>query len=509
MNVQSYRDVRAEKLSTTETEKVRWRELLEDLERDQERLSDPEKIVTEYFGVEATRSQYIPKSKGFPECPFRKSLKAFRALYAHDHPEKGDDSCDLLISIVGFSLEPIMHTVLTLRPKNLLFIFSPESALLQSRMPAIDRLRSLISFHGEGYQPIITDKILENTDTPRVFSDVYNAINQGSSCGVVAIDVTGGKKSMDSSAFLAASLFEMVSIYYVDYDKYNRDKGYPVWGSEFLNELNNPYKMFGVREEHLIKEFWDRGDFAAVIQFIESWKNELTPEIAKRYLLTEKRDRLVDISMAAACYDAWSRFEYAIAVDKKFKVYHDCHIDALEDLRMCSTVFEMKSIVTQKNAELALELAVDRYVRGDDASKHKEWNRSALCYAQSVELLLRFCFLRDRGAFKSKEKNIEKLTLGRLKGLVFDDNPEYFSDSSLGEKIIVHIADERNALSHFQCFSSDQMDYNGVMAAMKSCVDELFVIFANKFKIADGVIQRLKQNFAFCSIRNDLQLFKP
>lgn len=506
MNAQSYIDVRAKKLSATEEERVQWRELLQDLNNAQKRISNHEDIGTAYFGFDVVHSQDVPFIKSISDCPFRKSLRAFRALYSHDYPTKDDDqTCDLLISIVGFSLEPVMHTVLTLRPKKLLFIFSQESALSERRVPALSRIKSLIIGHGDGYSPEIDYKIIENTDTPHVFSAVRNAINQAASIKNVAIDITGGKKSMDASAFLAASLFEEISIYYVDYDSYDEDKGYPEWGSEYLNELDNPYMLFNIREEQLIKKYWDRGDFVAARRLIEMMTEALTPEMAKRYSLTKKRDKLVGIYRAAACYDAWSRFEYNIALAEKFKDYHD---SVLEELCMCSTVFEIGSIATLKKAELVLELSVDRYMRGNDASGYKEWNRAALCYAQSVELLLRFCLLRDEVVINPNIKNIETLTLGRLKKLLFDDNPGYFSDKLLGERIKNYIADERNALSHFQCFSIDKIDYKGVMRMMRTVADELFAAFAKKFEIILPKIDEYKKRLLFCSLNDDLELFR-
>ena len=509
MSSRSYIDVRAEKLSATVEEKEWWRELLQNLARAQRQMSDPEKSVTEYFGVEVNGSRCVPGNQNLSDCLFRKSLKAFRALYAHKHlTEQDADSCDLLISMVGFSLEPVMHTVLTIRPKHVVFVFSKDSARFRPRIKTLDYFKTLINCHGEEYNPKIEQIILESTDTALVFSSVNNTIAQVSEGGSIAIDVTGGKKSMDVSAFLAASLFEKVEIYYVDYEEYDSAIGYPVWGSEFLNELDNPYKQFNVREEHLIKKHWNRGDFTAARQLAEMMTETLTPEVAKRYSLTKKRDRLDEICQAASCYDAWRRFEYDMAASSEFTSYPEHHEDTLSRLRRCSMVFNVENIAEQTNAELALELAVDRYMRGEDASRHGEWNRSALCYAQSVELLLRFCFVRDRDFLRGKVQNIEKRTLGQLKKIMFDDNPDYFSAPSLGEKIAVNIADERNALSHFQCFSDDVVDYHCVMGTMKDVVDELFEAFTKKLEIEYQKVVVLKLRLTFCSLNEDLELFK-
>ena len=422
-----YINRRAEKLSKNEAEKVPWRNLLRNLIDEQENISkntDSEKRITKYFGI---NDEYEPDSKNFFESPFSKSLKAFRALYSIDYPTDEGGSCDLLISIVGFSLEPIMHTVLTLKPKKLLFIFSKESSLIGSKdVNAFDRLQALIACHGYGYNPTIDQKILEVADAPHVFSVVRDAITKAASPDQVAIDVTGGKKSMDASAFLAASLFEEVAIYYVDYASYDTDKGFPVWGSEFLNKLENPYKVFGVREEQLIKEFWDKADFPAVVEFIGLCTDMEKEETAKKYGLTAKFEQLKLVKKAAECYTEWRIFDYQKALNKPFKGYDKHHSNILTELTKCSTLETDQNINNQQSAQLALALAIDRYMRGFDAYKHEKQSTAILRYAQSVERLLRFCYKKDWDSIqkgKKDKKNDDKMMLNRLKEILFDGNP--------------------------------------------------------------------------------------
>ncbi len=507
----TYIDVRVQMLSKTEQEKAIWRELFECLAKAQRQKKDPDSIVLEYFGVEVIRSECVRNNTNDLDVLFRKSLHAFRALYEHNYLTKqAADSCDLLISMVGFSLEPVMHTVLTLRPKNLLFVFSKESARFRPRVKTLDYLKAIIECHGDDYDPKIEEITLDGTDTALVFSAVHNAIAQTSGGGGVAIDVTGGKKSMDVSAFLAASLFKNVAIYYVDYVAYDSVASYPIWGSEFLNELDNPYKLFNVREEHLISKFWGRGDFAAVRVLAEMMTKALTPEMAKRYSLMGKSDRLVEIGKAAACYDAWRRFDYKSAIKLEFERRHQHHDNVLEELGKCSEVFDKDKIRHQASAEIALLLAMDRYMRGKDATEYCDWNKSALCYAQSVEVLLRFCCMKNWSTLKHNRKCFDEgMMLGELKKILFDDN-DYFGDPSLGQRLYSNINDIRNRLSHFQCFPVQaEYDYGKIMMSMMAVVDELLKAFVWRFTIDDRKIAEYKKYLTFCSISDNLELFNP
>ncbi|MGB8247111.1 MAG: hypothetical protein WCE98_03770, partial [Chlorobium sp.] len=484
---------------------------LRSLSDDQDNISnyaDSEKRITKYFGVNA---KYHPDNEKIFESPFSKSLKAFRALYAIDYPTEQGDFCDLLISIAGFSLEPIMHTVLTLRPKNLLFVFSKESSLVGKKdVNAFDRLQALITCHGEGYQPKIDQEILEVADAPYVFSVVRDAITKADSPARVAIDVTGGKKSMDASAFLAASLFEEVAIYYVDYASYNTDKGFPVWGSEFLNKLENPYKVFGVREEQLIKEFWDKADFPAVVKFIKLCTDEEKEETAKKYGLTAKFEQLKVVKKAAECYTEWRIFDYQKASLDIFEGYDKHHSNVLEELTRCSTLETDQNINTPQSAQLALALAIDRYMRGVDAYKHKKQNIAILCYAQSVERLLRFCCKKDWNKLNQKGICKDKIMLGRLTEILFVHNPSYFNTPDFGERLYRNVNEARNAIAHYDCVSSNEdSDIKSDAECMRKIVDELFLMFAKKHGLAERLIDEYKQSLPFCSLNENLELYKP
>jgi hypothetical protein len=506
-----YINKRVEKLSKNEAEKVQWRNLLRSLGDDQENISkntDSEKRITKYFGINA---EYEPDSKNFFESPFSKSLKAFRALSSIDYPTDEGDSCDLLISIVGFSLEPIMHTVLTLRPKKLLFIFSKESSLVGSKdVNAFDRLQALIACHGDGYNPTLEQKILEVANAPHVFSVVRDAITKASSSDRIAIDVTGGKKSMDASAFLAASLFEEVAIYYVDYASYDTDKGFPVWGSEFLNKLENPYKVLGVGEEKLIKEFWDKADFPAVVEFIDLCIDKLKPEIAKKYGLTATIKKLELVKKAAECYKEWRIFDYQKAKKKPFKGYDKHHSNVLEELTKCSTLETDQNINNPQSAQLALALAIDRYMRGSDAYNHEKQSTAILCYAQSVEILLRFCCKKDWNELKQKKNCKGIKMLGDLKKILFDGSPPYFNTPDFSERLYQNVNKARNAIAHYNCISSSEnSDIKIDAECMRGVVDELFFLFVNKHGLAEGLINEYKQSLSFCSLNENLELYKP
>jgi len=506
-------DVRAEKLSATAAEKETWRELLQNLARAQRQMSDPEKSVTEYFGIDVTGSQCIQNNQNLSDCLFRKSLQAFRALYACSYPTKqAAESCDLLISMVGFSLEPVMHTVLTLRPKKVVFVFSKESARFRPRVKTLDYLKSLIVCHSKDYDPKIEEIILKNTDTALVFSTVNKAIVQASFSGGIAIDVTGGKKSMDASAFLAASLHKDVSIYYVDYETYNSDKGHPIWGSEFLNRLANPYAFFSIREEHLIKGLWETGDFSAVKELVESViESAFTREEAEQYSLVEKYDKLVEIGMAAACYEAWSRFDYIEASKNSFESRSFFHEQVLDELVRCPDVFVKNEVCQRSDSILVLKLAIDRYVRGGDAVHYGEWNRAALCYTQAVEAILDFTYSAERNEVLKRDTTAIVRLNNLFNGHEKKRHQNFFRGEVLRKRINEDVLNQRNLLSHYTCtnqysgsITDNDLQIDEVMRKMEVAVHEFLLLFADRYEINKTEVDTFCKQIGFLNLDKNL-----
>jgi hypothetical protein len=470
-------------------------------------IRQPHDLVHSYFGTRLTNGDTIELATDkFDQTPFGQSLRVFKTLYGIDY--QGSAECNVLVSMVGFSLEPVMHTLLTLQPEKVVLVFSQESAKFDGEKTVADYIRFLVKHHDPFYTLDIEEIRLESTDTAEVFACVHRKINEYSSLGNVSIDVTGGKKSMDASAFLAAAMHKAVSIYYVDYEDYNADCGYPVWGTEFLNKLVNPYDFFSVKDEHLIKDLWGKGNFVAVQGLVASViGGAFNEDNADRYSLRETRNKIVEIGKAAACYEAWSRFDYHAAKIIEFDARQK-HKDALDALACCSKVFKEKTDYEARNAPIALKLAIDRYMRGSDAKEHHEWNRAALCYTQSVEAMLRYCFLLKREEQKERCKKIKIHETAKLLNSLFgkvskkdadgnwtivDDDIKLapvFNNNDIFDAVRINVLYKRNELAHYECVApiddddaNNSQNMQSIMTNMDISVKAFLVYLAGQFQI--------------------------
>jgi len=132
-----------------------------------------------------------------------------------------------LISILGFSPEPIILTTNAIQPESHLIITSENKG---------DSMEYVSKYVESNFRSIALD------DTG--FDSIYKLLKEeliDENETTVVIDITGGKKSM----VCAASIFGRdynCNIVYVDFDEYIKELRKPMPGSEYLNIVYDPVK---------------------------------------------------------------------------------------------------------------------------------------------------------------------------------------------------------------------------------------------------------------------------
>ncbi len=127
---------------------------------------------------------------------------------------------ELLISILGFSPEPIILTAKAMKPKNHVII---TTGLNQE-------VENIIESHLDGNFKLIRLK-------DEQFITMYKTLKEQlilNRYSKVVLDITGGKKSMVASASIFGKDYGC-KIVYVDFDEYIKELRKPKPGSEKLN----------------------------------------------------------------------------------------------------------------------------------------------------------------------------------------------------------------------------------------------------------------------------------
>jgi hypothetical protein len=134
---------------------------------------------------------------------------------------------ELLVSLLGFSPEPIILTAKALNPETHLIITNPVRK---------DIVQVLDDYLEHDYKLVVL-----NSDD---FQTIYKTIKESLSdypTRNITIDITGGKKSMVASAAIFGKDYGS-RIVYVDFGEYLKDLRKPIPGTEKLNVVYNPMR---------------------------------------------------------------------------------------------------------------------------------------------------------------------------------------------------------------------------------------------------------------------------
>lgn len=214
-----------------------------------------------------------------------------------------------LISLVGYSPEPLIITIKALRPERVYFIVTNETE------NQLDIIQEKCDIKPSQFRREIVDS--SNT------ADVYEAIKKfikDKDIKDIAIDITGGKKSMVGGAAEAAG-FLGCSVFYVDYEKYLPELRKPKPGSEFLNFLDNPYQIFGDLEIQEALVLYERGNYPAALQIIgrliTKVPNVNSLEIMREIILLQQNWEFYQFEKALYCANK------SLDKIKRYRVYFE------------------------------------------------------------------------------------------------------------------------------------------------------------------------------------------
>jgi|GEM_PF-2197350 len=246
---------------------------------------------------------------------FAQSLEVFRAICRMQKKNIEElkisalvqmhESYDVLITIVGFRLQPLLHTILTVHPRCMYPIVTEDTEYF-GNISVMDYFDHLIPRHGESpievREPVIVDAI-GSIDTFRKIRQIIQEVGEDKN---IAIDITGGKKSMDASAFLAAAIQKNVHIFYVDFEDYEEDKA--CCGTEFLNKLENPYDIYNVELTNKAEELFDHHNYQAACGILGEIEEKLKK--ASGFNLDDLLENVRSLRQLAAFYENWDQLEY-------------------------------------------------------------------------------------------------------------------------------------------------------------------------------------------------------
>ena len=151
-----------------------------------------------------------------------------------------------VISLLGFTPETVILSYKILEPKKLIVLYTPETKAGLDRVYKYSGISLESFFHEEFHH--------DSEHIDDIYLALKYALSRFSPGDRIAIELTGGKKTMGSQLSIAAGILEestkiKVDVCYIDYDKYLPKYRKPLPESTRLllieNPLSTPYRLFG------------------------------------------------------------------------------------------------------------------------------------------------------------------------------------------------------------------------------------------------------------------------
>jgi len=274
-----------------------------------------------------------------------------------------------LISLIGFSPQPIILFIKAVQPERILFIYSEETELY---------LNMIVQWTGLNITQIEKERI-DSSDV----ADVYRAIKKfirAKSPEEILIDITGGKKSMVGGAVMVGNLLQ-IDTGYVDYEDYMPDIRQPKPGSEYPNILKNPLAVFGDIEIERVHEAFNHYNFDMgldILSFLEDkiediWKVKILKKLTQLYKEVYNFDYFKGIQLAE---EFIKRFSH--------------RVDATLLGSVQNTLDILHILVEEKHPDYSTYTCLNFFYSGECFAERKRYDVAVFLMYRVVELILSF-----------------------------------------------------------------------------------------------------------------------
>jgi CRISPR-associated protein (TIGR02710 family) len=202
---------------------------------------------------------------------------------------KIDGECDGLILPVGTSPEPLILSIATLKPKQVLFLHTPETLRYVDEVVAATRLK-----------PTEFERVeIDGSNALEIYEAIKAAFQKWGPEARLYVDFTGGKKAMVAGAAMAGAVIG-ANLIYIDNTRYLGDLRRPYPGTEYLSLVPNPYAVFGDLEEERAVNLFGQHDYATAAAIFQDLATRVPDaQLMVRYHL---------FGLLSRGYEAWDNF---------------------------------------------------------------------------------------------------------------------------------------------------------------------------------------------------------
>jgi CRISPR-associated protein (Cas_Cas02710) len=228
------------------------------------------------FGAESGLAWYV------------RELLPYELAYAEAQGKLPKKKCGVLVIMFGYSLEPLLQTIVAYQPKEYILLSINESYDNEKS----EKINGDDYYSTSGFAPALEQlkqQGLLNTD-PKVLPEpmcltdddpvavfrflrhellpLLGAEGKRNDRRVV-IDITGAKKSMVAGAYLFAA-FADVPVSYVDFETYDPKARQPYGYTCHIDELDSPTEKFCLRDWERVQQLYERYSFRTARELLNT-----------------------------------------------------------------------------------------------------------------------------------------------------------------------------------------------------------------------------------------------
>ena len=305
---------------------------------------------------------------------------------------KGLEKYRFLISLLGFSPQPVILFIRAIKPEKVLFLHSEET---ESYLDMIQQ------WTGLRLAQVVKEQV-DSSDPTHVYKAIKEFVVSRNHREIL-LDITGGKKAMVGGAAMAGNLLG-IDTGYVDNERYLPDLRQPEPGSEYPNILKNPFYVLGDIELEKAKEAFNQYNFSRCLDILNCLEERIEDIWGIR--------KLKSLAEGYAEIDAFN-FSKALVLTEGFlrKYSDDRKLIEIEKVQMTRDVLSV--LVDDKHPDYAPYCCTNCYFSGERFGERSLFDVAVFMMYRVIEMILAFT-LQEFGIDSSNPIYPEDVTLDRF-----------------------------------------------------------------------------------------------
>ena len=278
---------------------------------------------------------------------------------------------DGLISLLGFAPDTVILASQFVKPENLIVIYTEETKSF---------LDVVLKYSGIPVSSFFHESFSEkpNTDIYRALEAALKRFPKGSR---IAIELTGGKKTMSGALAIASGILD-IDLMYIDYSKYMPEFRKPRPESTYIQLVGNPLK--------LPVDLFSEVEIERAVNFFNVGKYDISQP-----LFYQASQRMANPRVAEVCaelsrlYMLWNTFDFqeafrlsSVLFEKIIRFYEQTSVTLQFDLERFKKQMESLNYLAQGDRT---SLLWNFYFSAERYRKNNQSDIAALLYYRTLE----------------------------------------------------------------------------------------------------------------------------